>query len=82
MSSPMAPGACAPSTSTGTPRARQRAATSATGIASALSEVTWSISTMRVRGPMPDSIASITRSGVGGYGIVTVRTRAPRSRVA
>ena len=37
-SSAIAPGACAPSTSSGTPRARQRAAISATGSTSALSE--------------------------------------------
>ena len=49
MSSAIAPGAWAPSPSTGTPREWQISASSASGMTSALSELTWSRIARRVR---------------------------------
>ena len=50
MSRSSGPGACAPSTSTGTPAARQAAAIASSGMTSAVSELTWSSTARRVRG--------------------------------
>ena len=75
------PGACAPSTSTGTPRARQAAASAASGSTSAVSDVTWSIRASRVRGVIARSSASTYASGlVAGKGHEKISTDAPRWR--
>ncbi len=58
ISSGIAPGACAPSASTRTPRARHAAAMSASGMTSALCDVMWSTIARRVRGPRAPTYAS------------------------
>src|SRR5262249_13261324 len=73
----IAPGACAPSTSTATPRARHAGAISATGYTSALSDEMCSTTAILVRGPSALVKASTNPAGVGGSGIAITRTDAP-----
>jgi len=83
MSSASAPGTWAPSTSTGTPRARQAAVIAATGSVNAVSDETWSITASRVRGVSTRSTAS-TYAAVAspdtGNGVAATTTRAPAPR--
>ena len=81
MSSAIAPGAWAPSASTATPRARHAAAMPASGSTSAVSELTWSSTASRVRGPIAAATASTQAcASSAGNGQASVRTVAPRSR--
>ena len=84
MSSAMAPGAWAPSTRTGTPRARQRGGDRRDRQTSALSAAMWSTMASRVRGPRAASTPrhDLIRPIAPGTGIATARTMAPRSRAA
>ena len=84
MSSASAPGACAPSASTATPRARRRSAIAASGSTSPLSRrhVIDDGEPRRsgVIAPL-ESLDHLLRRP-HGYGIAAVRTAAPRSRAA
>ena len=79
------PGACAPSTITSTPRARQTAAMSLTGSTMEVGDVRWSSSTKRMRGWRARQLSSSPTSASSegsGSGRSSVSSSAPdRSHV-
>ena len=72
------PGACAPSTSTSTPRACSSRTRRSTGKTSAVGLLTWSTKARRVRGVTAASSGAITSSSPAiGNGTGATTTRAP-----
>ena len=77
------PGACAPSTSVSTPRRSSSRTIAATGITSAVGDVTWLTSASRVRGVTASRYASTTCDGSAiGNGIRARRRVAPSRSAA
>ena len=71
------PGACAPSTSTASPRSCSAGTSVTSGSRRAVGEVTWSRTTSRVRSCTAPSTAASTSSSSAASGTCTVSTRAP-----